>query len=68
MNISQVVEAGLKLLLNQGQSKCVKPETVWETDEYKKAMAYLDTLADGSGMPVPPNDDGRIARTDKYKL
>lgn len=68
MNINQVVEAGLKLLLNQIRPKHEKTKSIWDTDEYKNAMAYLDTLTDKSGKPVPANEDGREARTEKYTL
>ena len=45
-----------------------KVKSVWDTDEYQKAMAYLDTLSDKSGRPVPAEEDGRNARTEKYAL
>lgn len=64
MNINQVVEAGLKLLLSPIRTKHEKVNSVWDTDEYKNAMAYLDTLSDKSGSPVPANEDGRNARTE----
>lgn len=66
MNINQVVEAGLKLLLSPIRTKQDKSQSVWDTDEYKNAMAYLDTLANKSGKPIPDNEDGREARTEKY--
>lgn len=68
MNINQVVEAGLKLLLTQISPKHEKAESVWDTDEYRNAMAYLDTLSDKSGKPIPADEDGRNARTEKYVL
>lgn len=68
MNINQVVEEGLKLLLSQIRPKHEKAKSVWDTEEYKNAMAYLDTLSDKSGKPVPDDEDGRDARTEKYAL
>ena len=61
MNINQVVEAGLKLLLSQIRPKHEKVKSVWDTEEYQNAMAYLDTLSDKSGKPVPADEDGRNA-------
>lgn len=66
MNINQVVEAGLKLLLSPIRTKQDKSQSVWDTDDYKNTMAYLDTLANKSGKPIPDNEDGREARTEKY--
>lgn len=68
MNINQVVEAGLKLLLSQISPKHEKAKSVWETGEYKDAMAYLDTLSDSRGNNIPADEDGREARTEKYEL
>ena len=68
ININQVVEAGLKLLLSQIRPKHEKVKSVWDTEEYQNAMAYLDTLSDKSGKPVPADEDGRNARTEKYAL
>lgn len=68
MTIEEVVESGLRLILNQFRTKQSKAKSIWETDEYKNALAYLDTLADGSGKPIPANEDGRDARTEKYAL
>lgn len=61
-NVSQVVEAGLRLLFNQIGSKSENIKSVWDKDEYQKAMAYLDTLTDKTGKPVPDDEDGREAR------
>lgn len=41
--------------------------TILDSDEYKSALAYLDTLADGSGKPIPADEDGREARTEKMR-
>lgn len=68
MTVEQVVETGLKLLFNQFHTKQNMAGSVWETDKYKNALAYLDTLADGCGTPIPADEDGRDARTRKYSL
>lgn len=36
-------------------------KSVWDTEEYQKAMAYLDTLSDKLGNPFPADEDGRNA-------
>ena len=58
----------IKLLLSQIRPKHEKVKSVWDTEEYQNAMAYLDTLSDKSGKPVPADEDGRNARTEKYAL
>lgn len=66
MTIEEVVESGLRLLLNSFGTKQNKVKTIWETGEYKNASAYLDSLVDDGGKPIPAGDDGRDARTEKY--
>lgn len=68
MTIEEVVEASLRLMFNPFHAKQGKTKSVWDTDEYKNALMYLDTLADGSGKPIPDSEDGRNARTEKYAL
>lgn len=68
MTIEEVVESGLKLILTPFWAKQNKEKSIWDTDEYRNALLYLDTLADGSGKPIPENEDGRDARVEKYAL
>lgn len=35
-------------------------------DKYKEALAYLDTLADGSGAPIPAEEDGKGTKAEMY--
>lgn len=52
--------------MNTIRSKHEKAKSVWDTDEYQNAMAYLDTLSDKSGKPIPADEDRREARTERW--
>lgn len=54
--------------MNTIMPKHEKAKSVWDTDEYQNAMTYLDTLSENPGKPIPADEDGREARTEKYAL
>lgn len=77
MKISPIKLVALKIFLylckqrkimNTIMPKHERAKIVWDTDKYKNAMAYLDTLSNNSDKPIPADEDGREARTEKYAL
>lgn len=68
ITIEEAVESGLRLLLNQFHTTKEKAKSVWDTDEYKNALAHVRSLSLKGGQPIPSDEDGREARTEKYML
>lgn len=61
LSINDVVKYALTLLLRDNNN----PLKITETEEYKKAMTYMDTLVAKEGHPVPANENGIISLIEK---
>ncbi len=71
MSVREVVEYGIQLVIGSisGKTANKRAEKVHEPS-LEEALGYMDSIvSDGFGkMPVPADDDGRDARTEKYML
>ena len=65
MSISGLFEFAVRKFMEHNPVRT--KESVLDSAEYKRALDYMDELMAGEQIvPVPSDEDGRDARTEKY--